>query len=278
MSPKRTLEELVLIYQTEPTLFDVFCEGPSDLLILKFFTDAIESKSTGVYSADQIEWPHELGSHGGHRSRIVFLSNALSSKTLKAICVVDKDLDTIENRTPNNTNLIKSDYANIDMYGLETDDLRTFIYSKFNLTVSEDQLASVFDACKRLFTIRFLRERHCPGSTIAPADDMLTDASSFAFSVDDYLERCRQLNGYDVRWNKVINEQDALYISLNGNFREYINVHDLGEILVAIIRKQKSKSVSLTPDFIAKHCGYVVMAQRLFGYPLFSDISTRLTG
>jgi hypothetical protein len=278
MSPKRTLDELVLIYETEHTLVDIFCEGPSDHLLFKFFADAIDSKSVGVYSADQIEWPSELGSYGGHRARILFLSNVLSSRTLKGICVIDKDLDTIENRTPGNRNLIKSDYACTDMCGLETDDLWTFIYSRFNLTLSEDQLRSVFDACKHVFSIRFLRDEHCPGSTVAAADEILADASNFSISVGNYLERCRQLNGYDVRWDKVISGQSTLYQSLNGDFRDYINVHDLGKILAAIIRKLKSRSVSLAPNFIENHCCYVVMARRLFGYPLFSEISLRLTG
>ena len=41
MIPKRTVAELILLYETEPSLIDVFCEGPSDTAILKFFAEAI---------------------------------------------------------------------------------------------------------------------------------------------------------------------------------------------------------------------------------------------
>jgi hypothetical protein len=277
MIPKRTIDEFLLIYRVEPTLLDVFCEGPSDANVFKFFVDAFEKRAICVYSADQIEWPSDLGDHGGNRARLVFLSNEITSRALRSICVIDKDLDTIKDQTPGNSSLIKTDYANLNMYGLDPDDLRTFIYSRFNVSITDEQLASVFEACKHIFTTRFLKELHCVGSTIPSADDILTEPENVTFSKEKYLGRCRQLNGYDSRWNDVEQGQPSLFASLNGDFRDYINIHDLGEILVAAIRKLKSRSVTLTPDFIAKHCVYVLMAQRQFGYPLFSELSRRLT-
>lgn len=173
--------------------------------------------------------------------------------------------------------LISSILKLIDMYGLDTDDLRALVYSKFNLDISVNQLATVYDACKHIFTIRLLREKYCVGSTIPSANGILADSDIFSVSVGAYLDRCKQLNGYDVRWDRVVREQGALFASLQGDFRDYINVHDLGDILAAIIRKLKSRSVSLTADFAAKHFAYVLMAQCRFGFPLFSELSTRLT-
>jgi hypothetical protein len=276
MTPKRTLDELILICQTEPQLIDVFCEGPSDCSIFNFFAEAMGSKAA-VYAADQIEWPDDLDDDDGHRGRIVFLSNELSIRGLNGVCVVDSDLDTIANQTVGNGNLIKSDHACIDMYGLDADDLQALFYGAFNVSISVDQLAATFDACKHLFAIRFLRKQHCVGSRIASADEISADPAAFSFSVQSYLERCKQLNGYDVRWDSVIQQQNALYASLQGDFRDYINVHDLGTILAAIVRKLKSKAVYITPDFIAKHLAYFLMTQKRFGFPLFSELSTRLT-
>jgi hypothetical protein len=276
MNVKRTLEELLLIYETERSLVDVFCEGPSDFLVFNVFVDAIDNKMSAVYAADQIEWPNGVGSHGGNRSRIVFLSNQLSSQGLNGICVVDKDFDVIEDLTPSNSALCKTDYSCTPMYGLEAADLQALIYSSFNLTITANQLSSVFEICKHLFAIRFLRDKHCMGSTIASPDNILTSPAAFAFSVQGYLDRCKQLNGYDARWDTVAREHDALFMSLQGDARDYINIHDLGQLLVAIIRALKSKSVSLKPDFVGKHCLYVSISQAQFGYPLFSELSSRL--
>jgi hypothetical protein len=278
MTPKRTLEELILIYQTEAQLIDVFCEGPSDFSIFNFLADAAGSKTTAVYTADQIEWPDELDDFEGNRGRIVFLSNQLSARNLNGVCIVDKDLDTIVNQTADNGNLIKSDYACVDMYGLDTDDLQDFFWGTFNIKISAGQLAATFDACRHLFAIRFLRKKYCAGSRIANADEIMTDPTTFSFSVQAYLERCKQLNGYDVRWDSVIQHQNALYASLQGDFRDYINVHDLGEILATIIRKLKRRAVHIAPDFIVKHLVYFLITQRRFGYPLFSKLSMHLTG
>lgn len=276
MTPKRTLDEILLIYQTERTLVDVFCEGPTDAAVIKFFVEGRDSAKTAVYDASQIEWPEEVGSEGGNRAKVVFLSNALSSRGLKGICVIDKDLDTIADKTATNSALLKTDYACLDMYGLEPGDLRTFIYSKFNIDMKDEDVSKIFDACKHVFVIRFLREVHCPGSSIADVRRMIADGKKVEFAVDTYLARCKQLNGYDARWDKVIEEEAATFSALNGDFRDYINVHDLGTMLASIIRAIKSNSVSLETNFVEKHCVYVILSLRNFGFPLFSHLSTRL--
>jgi hypothetical protein len=276
VTPKRTLEEIVLIYETERALVDLFCEGHSDAAVLKFFVEGREEVKTAVYDADQIEWPDEIGSEGGNRARMVFLSNALSSRGLKGICVIDKDLDTIKDKTATNGILLKTDYACLDMYGLEPDDLGTFIYSRFNIDMTDEDVRKILDACKHLFAIRFLREEHCAGSSIADVRRMISDGKNIEFAVDSYLERCKQLNGYDTRWDKVIEKEAETFDALNGDFRDYINVHDLGTMLAAIIRSIKSGSVSIETNFIERHCAYVILSLRNFGFPFFSQISSKL--
>jgi hypothetical protein len=274
--PKRTLEELLLIYQTEWTLIDVFCEGPGDHAILKSFVDAIQRRRTAVFDADQIEWPDGLSNEGGNRSRIVFLSKELSSRALHGICVIDRDLDTIEDHTPGNGCLLKTDYSSLDMYGFDRDDVSTYIYSTFNVSLDAAQVDQILEACKRLFVIRFLRERHAVGSSIADARRIISDEKNCTVGVKEYLQRCKQLNGYDARWD-IINElEDGVFNGVGGDIRDHINVHDLGDILASIIRAIKSRSVSIDPNFIAKHCAYVLLTSRNFGYPLFSELSRRL--
>ncbi len=267
----------MLIYQTEPELLDVFCEGPSDKLVFSSFAEAVGTNRTAVYTAQHIEWPEEIGSQGGNRSKIVFLSRQLAAKAVRGICVIDKDLDEIEDQTALNDHLIKTDYSCTPMYGLETEDLQSLIYSRFNLSITSDQFSRVFEACKHIFAVRFLREKHCLGASVAPPAEIFTEPTSFTISVQRFLDRCKQVNGYDVRWDKVVQEHDALFASLRSDFRHYINVHDLGAILGSIIRALKSRSVSVAPDLIEKHCLYVLLSQKLFGYPLFGELSVPLT-
>jgi hypothetical protein len=138
-------------------------------------------------------------------------------------------------------------------------------------------LATVFEACKQIFAVRFLREAHCVGSTIASADEILSEAESVVMSGDSYLKRCKQLNGYDARWDGVIERHDGLLQKMNGDFRNYINIHDLGEILASVVRSLKSRTVHVNSDFVAKHCSYVLLSRQDFGYPLFGEIAAQLT-
>lgn len=276
MAPRRTLEEVLLISEVESSLVDVFCEGLSDVQVLTFFVSAISGIRASVYSADQIEWPEDLSTFGGHRGKIVHLSQMLSSRGVNGICVVDRDLESIEPATDLNPNLLMTDYSCLNMCGLDEGDVREFIYSKYNVALSAAQLLSVFEACKHLFVARFLRDRFCAGASLPTAEKILVDPVSCEVSVGVFLDRCKQLNGYDVRWDKVSSNHEGVFKSLSGSFRDYINIHDLDRMLSTVVRSHKSKSTNIPTDFVGKHCIYVLIAQRMFGFPLFEQLSTRL--
>ena len=161
------------------------------------------------------------------------------------------------------------------MYGLDSEDLGAFIYSTFNVELTSQQVECIFEACKRLFVIRFLRDKHAAGSSIAQPRRIMLDGGDVKIGVK-CLDRCKQLNGYDDRWTKIIECEEAFFQKLNGDFRDYINIHDLGDILAAVVRSLKRKSVAIESNFIAKHCAYVMLSSRNFGFPLFGELSRRL--
>lgn len=276
MGAKRTVDEILLICETEPSLVDVFCEGAFDAGILDQFVGGLGAANTSVYFADQIEWPDELDDDGGNRKRVIFLSEQLSALAVNGICVIDRDLDTIQDATAVNANLLKTDYSCIDMYSLDVDDLVVLLYSRYNIVIEPEQIGQILDACKAIFSVRYLRDKHCAGASIATPEKIIQSAKELKFSVQNFLERCKQRNGYDSRWDHVFREQDELLRSMVEDIRCYINVHDFGEILSIIVRSLKSKSVSLEPEFLSRHLAYRMLSQSMFGFPLFSEISTRL--
>jgi hypothetical protein len=130
-----------------------------------------------------------------------------------------------------------------------------------------------------------LRGRASPASSVGCEHPELrdhiaarfSDAKKVEFAVDAYLERCKQLNGYDVRWDKILEGEAKTFSALNGDFRDYINVHDLGAILAAIVHAIKSRSVSIETNFVERHFAYVILSLRNFGFPFFSQLSSRLS-
>jgi hypothetical protein len=207
----------------------------------------------------------------------VYLSRKLAELQLRGTCVVDRDLDTIEDNTHGNANLVKTDYSCMEMYGLLDADLNAFVLATFNVTLSSDNLSAIFDACKQLFVIRYLREKYCVGASLPDAAEIVKyDEKGVAILTDTYLGRCRQVNGYDARWDKVANEWADRVGKLGNERRDYINIHDMGSVLAKVIRTMKKKSVAIDFHFLEKHCVYVVISRALYTDPMFKLIEAKL--
>lgn len=277
MLPKRSVAEIIFIAKTEGAINDVYCEGQLDRQVISAFSAHIGKNATLVCAAEQIEWPEEVGTYGGHRGRILYLSGKLASEGLRGTCVIDRDLDTIENTTEGNANLVKTDYSCMEMYGLLSDDLKAYLSATYNAAISDLVLKSVFEACRQLFVIRYLREKYCVGASLPKPNEIVELVeNSVIILTDVYLDRCRQVNGYDPRWDKVSAEFKAVLSQLGAENRDYIHIHDMGSIMEKIIRKIKKGVVALEFHFLEKHCVYVIISRALYSDPIFKAIEARL--
>ena len=98
---RRKLDELVVRYQLEPSLNDVYVEGLTDKRIIQWFLDKsnLDTKNVAVYEIDTIDIPTDrlfaLELNNGNRSRVIFLAFELQSlfegSLPPVICIADKD-------------------------------------------------------------------------------------------------------------------------------------------------------------------------------------------
>ncbi|MEG4215865.1 DUF4435 domain-containing protein [Microcoleus sp. Pol14C6] len=147
---RRKLDELVVRYQLEPSLNDVYVEGLTDKCIIQWFLEEsnLDTENVAVYEIDTIDIPterlFELGLNDNNRSRVIFLAFELQSRVEGSlppvICIVDKDFDNlIASSHIESELLLFTDYTSIEMYLFDSNIIEKFL----RLAVRKDDLKAV---------------------------------------------------------------------------------------------------------------------------------------
>ena len=135
MTDRRRIEEWAVLYELEPTLRDVFVEGPSDRAFISTVLAHCGLDSVKVYEIDAVDVPSELlGRHGlrdGNRSRVIATAMELERTctlvlTNRVCCVADADCEA--GRTPEirASLLLYTDYASMDLYAYSSTTLERY--------------------------------------------------------------------------------------------------------------------------------------------------------
>lgn len=117
---RRTIEELVTRYQFEPSLKDVYVEGAEDKAILEGMLEVHGVSGVSVFEISSVHVPADSGEENSSRTRLVKLARSLLQAfpdgQLCLACVIDTDFDHLTGEGEENTFLLKTDYANMEMY------------------------------------------------------------------------------------------------------------------------------------------------------------------
>src|SRR5688500_15267818 len=122
--PRRQLSELLTLYELEPTLRDVFVEGPFDVSIINWFLHEKGCQDVGVYDISTIEIPDgeilNRGRKANNRERVIYLAefmqNSLQPNKNQITCIVDRDFsDFLQDRRDIEC-LLYTDYSCMEMY------------------------------------------------------------------------------------------------------------------------------------------------------------------
>jgi hypothetical protein len=75
---RRTIEEIIVRYELEPSLRDIYVEGLEDKSLIEWFLSQHGQTNCAIYDVDTIEIPAELlfaeNLVDGNRSRVIFLA------------------------------------------------------------------------------------------------------------------------------------------------------------------------------------------------------------
>jgi len=254
--PRRTIEELALRYELEPSMRDVFVEGPCDQTILRWFIDACcsEGAKVGVYPIDEINVPLEVVErHGltcGNRSEIIALclelEELLGAGFSGATGVIDRDADSILEEHCECGLLLKSDYSCIEMYFFSEKCLAKMLKLAFpNAKRSaQDVIGQLAPVLRELFLVRAANESlRLAAKWIAFNSFVSVKGGILQFRLHDFRRHYLQGGGVWAKRIEFETEINKLRAKLPGDLRFGANGHDaiclLGHFLKSFCKKAK---------------------------------------
>jgi len=290
--PRRTVDELALRYELEPTMRDVFVEGPSDQAIVRWFIDAgcTDGPSIAVFQIDEVDVPRDLlEAHGlnvGNRSEVLGLCLELESRFGTALTgvtgIVDSDTSPIISGDPESGFILKSDFSCVEMYLFTENCLAKMLklaFPNIKRPAKEviDQLSPVLREC---FLARAANEslglqaKWVNLATFASVSD-----GNLVFRLEDFRRHYLQSVGATKRRVEFDAEIERLRAMLVADFRFAANGHDaialLGLFLKGFCKKSKDGDKTC-PHILVYFLTCSLEASDVEDFPMFQKLLKRV--
>ncbi len=158
---RRTIDELVTLYELEPDLRDIYVEGSADKEALDWYLKENGlSWQVSVYEIDTVD---VLARAGGNRARVIALAQsfdaALSVECDGVRCIADSDLDLITGEREECRFLFYTDYASFDLYFFGIDDARKLFALHFRCQLHEETYTTLLGVLQESFLVRVARHK-----------------------------------------------------------------------------------------------------------------------
>jgi hypothetical protein len=237
---RRSISELLTRYEFEPTLKDVYVEGPRDQSLLKWFF--LRSKLDGavVYPISAIDVPDSvigLLDVTGNRGRVIGLCLELD-RTLDPTAenvrgLIDKDFFDILKEHHASRLLWKTDFSCVECYALEVTTIQKFSLLYFGREISRRHIEKLMGIVVEVYLLRATKQR------LAPQARWVEDFTrSCTMGVDgpemdreDFIRRLlQQARGALVR-AELDETMEALRRQMAADYRQSVNGHDAVRVL-----------------------------------------------
>jgi hypothetical protein len=282
---RREITELAAMYELEPSLRDVYVEGPLDRSLVEWFLSEAHASSATVREIDSINVPAALvekaGFENNNRGRVLALAKAiedqLGPQSLPVTCVIDADFDYVLGTNHALTILLSTDYSSMELYFFDAAPLQKFLQLVIRGFPKSAQtlLTEVTDALSQLFAIRFASHvLHWNMPLVAFERCLSMAAQGVQLDVPEFIDRCLNSAGRfceKAEFERVLNE---LRLSLTGDVRKRVNGHDFLNVLAWYVRHHKGQSVPKGFDRSLVAC---VDFSTLRSNPLFEKLLERVS-
>jgi hypothetical protein len=132
---RRTIRELVAKYRLEPSIRDIFVEGPADRAIVSWALRACRCADAKVFEIATVEVPAALlranDLTSGERQRVQALARELERllgpTAPQPTCVIDADCDRLLGIPLGEAPLFATDYPSMEVYLFHEEDLGRFM-------------------------------------------------------------------------------------------------------------------------------------------------------
>ena len=259
--PRRTLQELAVIYKLEPDTKDVIVEGSSDKYLIEWFLEDSGVDDAVVYDINTFHVDaltvDKWGAEHNNRGRIIAFAYEMESVVGHRpylACVADADFDIFLKRTQTASNLLFTDYACMEMYAFNTRALNKYL--KLNVgrfpKSGARVLAEITGVLEELFLIRLVNSTfHMNLRSVAWERSATLGNSAINFDTKDYVSRCLNKNCSAADLPRFLTEISVLRKELTSDSRNQIQGHDFVELLSWYIAQHKGFSRAL-PDLVQR--------------------------
>lgn len=284
---RRTIDELIALYSLEPTLRDIYVEGPIDKSVIEWFVSSAELNSVGVFDIEMVEVPPEdlieFHVENNNKGRLIALAHILErnlSVLNIATCIVDKDFDEILENLVTCSMLLYTDYSCIEMYMLNEKAISKTIalgIRRKGLTV--DNIFEVLNNIGRdLFLIRLINVVLGLSLKNIEWHNCCDVKSGVAhFDRNEYIKRYLNASGQVKRFDEFVAVVDSFQERLNPDLRNCLNGHDFVEVISWFVRKTFRSRANLTAGEIGNLLYMSLEYSDVADEPMFAQLLKRLS-
>lgn len=261
---RRTIEETRLLYRLEPSLRDIYVEGPSDRALVLWFLDAVVGGSfrrrCAVYTADDIHIDAERTSGiphcSGSKARLLAAAEelALSCNHESYLIVVDSDFDLLFDTRSQAPRVRHTDHPDMDGYLL----CDTVVKKVLHMHTQEEPeriiaaLASLGNVLAELFgfraAIHSLREQgrwpsDAPG--LPRLSKYLVESSDGGFSLGiKFLPSVMSQGRHSISQEEFVDEAESLVKRMKQHGCRWMHSDDFTQVLTWLLRKRATKGAA----------------------------------
>ena len=254
--PRRSIPELVALYELEPTLRDVVTEGETDKAFIRWFLDSVHGNANevSVYSVDELDVPaHIVAAHGlaiGNRSELIALCLEIEKRmgrdSRNLTGIIDSDADCLFGATCNCSLVLRSDFSCLEMYLLDERCLGKMLKLSFpKVQISPAQvIAQLAPILRDLFLTRAANQKLALGAKWIDFGSFVdVQRCKLSLRLAEFHRSFLQNSGLWHRRTDLGRVIDVLRTLLPGDPRHESNGHDalclLGYFLRGVYKKAK---------------------------------------
>lgn len=283
---RRTIAELVTRYQLEPSLRDVYVEGPFDASFIAWFLESGGISDVAVYAITTVDVPAGvLDKHGltlGEKQRLIAFAReivAVLDDSGQVTCIVDADLDYVFERVLAEHIVLLTDYPSIEAYLFQRELLAQWL--SVTARLNRSKVSEVIDSLPTLLSRLFLAR--CASLSLGWRMTWISvDAGvnktkhGYVFDSQQFIDRLLQRNGRTTQRADFLTEVEALRGRLRRDPRHAMHGHDFVDLLTIAVRRASRQRWLHSADAVLGSLAGAVRRESLENEPLFRALSARV--
>lgn len=244
---RRTIEELLVRYDLEPDLQDIYVEGYFDKEIYSSCLAKAKCTSRALYVIDVVDIPFGLlckhGLSEGNKQRVIVLARELASLTARKcafLCVVDRDLDHWFGPLETCNSLRWSKYCSVELFFLTEEIIRSIVLDACRIRVKDYQVfyQSLIETLTALYLFRLVDYDLKMKLEWVSVDRCLSrSGDSIVFDSTGYVRKVLQQNSKTKNSDLFMKTLSDWKNKVSGDPRLFIRGHDLTGILAWSVQK-----------------------------------------